>query len=140
MATIRLSTPAANAMLDAIATLMDVGAGPAIGEIYDGAIPTNADTAIGAQVKLATVTFSNPCVAGAAAARVLTFDTITPDSAADATGTAAWVRVLDSAGVKVFDGTVTATGGGGVIEFNSTSFVATVPVYVTSGALSFATP
>ncbi len=139
MATVRLATPTANAALDAIAAIMNAGSGPAVGKIYNGTIPTNADTAVGSQTLLAEVTFSDPCIASGAASRVLTFDTITSDSSANATGTATWIRILDSNGNKVLDATVTATGGGGVLEFNTTSIVSGGPVGITSGTLSFAT-
>lgn len=140
MANIRLSTPAANAALNSLATLMDAGSGAATMDLYANTIPTNGDTAVGSQTKLGTVTFSNPCVAAPAASRVLTFDTITGDSSADASGTATWGRVKDSDGNLCFDGTVTATGGGGVITLNTTTIVAGGPITVTSGAIDYGTP
>lgn len=73
--------------------------------IYSGAQPTNADTAIVAQVLLAELRF-NATAAPAAAAGVLTFNAIT-SAVAVATGTAAWFRALQSDGTTVvMDGTV----------------------------------
>ena len=66
--------------------------------------PATADTAIGDQVLLAELRFGTPAF-GAASAGVLTAEAITKDSAANATGTAAWFRVLESDGTTaLFDG------------------------------------
>lgn len=78
--------------------------------IYSGTQPTDADTAIGAQVLLAELTL-NATAFGAASNGVATANAITSDSAADATGTAAWFRVLKSDGTtKLWDGTVGTSG------------------------------
>ena len=102
----KFANAAVNAEADAVARQLDAGKL----RIYSGAQPTNADTAIGAQVLLAELTF-NATSAAAAVAGVLTFNAITSDTAADATGTAAWFRALQSNGTSVvMDGTVgTAT-------------------------------
>lgn len=78
--------------------------------IYDGAQPTDADTAVGAQVLLAELTFGADAFP-VAVAGLLTANAITSDASANATGTAAWARILASNGTTVwFDGTVgTAT-------------------------------
>jgi hypothetical protein len=135
MATIRPSLAVRNAQLDAINTLINAGAGAGTIKIYTGTIPTNADTAIGSQVLLGTLTFTDPA-ASAASASVLTFSAITSDSSADATGTAAWARIADSAGNTIFDCSVTATGGGGVITLNTTSVVSGGPIGLTSFTLT----
>lgn len=57
--------------------------------IYDGTQPTDADTALGAQVKLADLAFGSTAFAAASAASKAA-NAITQDSSADATGTAAW--------------------------------------------------
>lgn len=138
MATVRPALAWRNAQLDAANTLMNAGSGPATIEIYSGTIPTNADTAIGAQVLLAVLTCSDPA-APAASASVLTFSAITGDSSANATGTATWARIKDSTGATVFDCSVTATGGGGVMTLNTTSIVSGSPVSITSGTLTVPT-
>ena len=135
MATVRPALAWRNAQLDAANTLMNAGSGPATIEIYSGTIPTNADTAIGAQVLLAVLTCSDPA-APAASAGVLTFSAITGDSSANATGTATWARIKDSTGATVCDCSVTATGGGGVMTLNTTSIVSGSPVSITSGTLT----
>jgi hypothetical protein len=84
--------------------------------IYDGAQPTNADTAVGAQVLLAELRFGADAFP-AASAGVLTANAITSDASADATGTAAWARILKSDGTSVLmDGTVGTSSANVVIN------------------------
>jgi hypothetical protein len=61
---------------------------------------------------------------------VLTFDTITQDSSANATGTATWFRIVDSDGNFVIDGTVGTSGAD--LNLNTTAIVATESVSITS--------
>lgn len=68
--------------------------------IYDGAQPTDADTAVGAQVLLAELRFAADAFP-AAVAGLLTANAITSDPSANATGTAAWARILKSDGTSV---------------------------------------
>lgn len=92
---------AVNTKADALAALLNNG----FIDIYDGTQPATADTAIGAQVKLARLTFGNPAF-GAAVAGVATANAITTDSAADATGVATWYRLRKSDDTAVCDGSV----------------------------------
>jgi hypothetical protein len=104
--------------------------------IYDGTRAADADTAIGAQVLLAELVCGTPFAPGAASG-VLTANAITQDSSANASGTATWFRLLDSAGTTtVMDGSVTASGGGGDLQLVTTTVVATQPVQVTSFVLT----
>lgn len=102
----QISNAAVNAEAAALATQLNTG----YLRIYDGAQPTTADTAIGAQVLLAELRFGATAFP-AAVAGVLTANAITADASANATGTAAWFRALQSDGIAVvLDGTVgTAT-------------------------------
>ena len=91
-----------NAEADALARLLDSG----VLKLYTGTQPATADTALGAQTLLGTLTFSATS-APAAVAGVLTFSAITSDTSADATGTAAWFRALKSdTTTVVMDGSV----------------------------------
>ena len=56
-------------------------------------------------------------------------------SPADATGTATWARIVDSAGNAVVDASVTATGGGGDIQINSTAISIGQKVSCSSAAI-----
>lgn len=130
MAIIRFVNAVKNSALDTIKTAIDAGAGAGTIKIYTGTQPTTAADAIVAQVLLGTLTFSDPC--GTSASGTLTMSAITQDSAADATGTATWARIADSTGATVCDVDVTATGGGGTLQFNTTSFVIGGPILISS--------
>jgi hypothetical protein len=55
------------------------------------------------------------------------------DTSADATGTAAHYEIMDSTGTTCHEqGTVTATGGGGDMTVDNTSFAAGQPFTVTA--------
>ena len=105
MAIITLSQEAANDVLASINDNLNLGSGAATIKLYTGTKPAGPDTAITSQTLLGTLTCSDP--AGTVATRTLTFDTITADSSADATGTATWARLADSAGVAVIDIVIT---------------------------------
>lgn len=101
-----------NAEADAVARQLDNG----FMRIYDSTQPTNADTAIGAQVLLAELRF-NATSAPAASAGVLTFNAFTSDASANATGTATWFRALASNGTSVvMDGTVGTSSADAIIN------------------------
>lgn len=102
----QMADVAVNAEADALATLLNSG----YLRIYDGTQAATADTAVGAQVLLAELRF-NATAAPAASGGVLTFNAITSDASANASGTASWFRALKSDGTTaVMDGSVgTAT-------------------------------
>lgn len=130
----RLTNASASAAADAVVDRIDVGGAGTI-KIYSGTIPTDADTAIGAQVLLATLTFSATAF-GAAANGVATASAITSDSSADATNTAAWARIASGGGTTVMDVTVGTSGDD--INFNTVSFVTGATVAIT--ALTYTQP
>ncbi len=114
-----------NSQLDQITTA--IGTSGKV-RIYSGTRPATGGAAT---TQLAELPLS-ATAAPAAASGVLTLNAITTDSAADATGTASWFRVLTSASAAVIDGTVTATGGGGDMQLVTTSITAGQPVEITS--------
>jgi hypothetical protein len=66
---------------------------------------------------------------------VATFNAIAQDSAADATGTAAFFRIFQSDGTTaVIDGDVGTTGSD--LNLNTTSIVAGGPIQITSMTLT----
>ncbi len=136
MALARFSVLARNAKADALATFIDLGAGNAIIEFYDGTMPTTPETALGAQVKLGTLTFADPAVTGAAAAGVITFGTITGDSAADASGTATWARITNPTTNIVVDLDVGTSGA--AINMDNNVFVLGGTINV--GSLTYTEP
>lgn len=126
MAIITLSAEAAGDVLTSINDNLNLGSGAGTIKLYTGTKPADPDTAIGSQVLLGTLTLSDP--AGTVSGRTLTFGAVTMDSAADATGTATWARLADSAGVAVIDIDITTTGGGGFGQMNTTSIVIGGPI------------
>lgn len=125
----KLTNLAVNTKVDALAALLNSG----FIDIYDGTQPVTADTAIGAQVKLARLTFGATAFA-AGSAGVAAANAITQDSAADATGTASWFRALKSDGTPVFDGSVGTSGSN--LNINSVAIQAGTVVQVTSFSLT----
>lgn len=123
---LKMSNAAVNAEADALTALLNNG----YIRIYDGAQPATADTAVGAQVLLAELR-ANATAAGAAVAGVLTFNSVTSDSSANATGTAAWYRALKSDGTTaVMDGSVGTASADMII--NSVAISSGAQVDVTS--------
>ncbi len=123
---LKISTTAVNAQADALSDLLDNG----YLRIYDGTQPANANTAITTQVLLAELRF-NATASPAASGGVLTMNSITQDSSANATGTATWFRALKSDGsTVVFDGSVGAASCD--LNLGSTSITSGASVAVTS--------
>jgi hypothetical protein len=99
--------------------------------IYDGSQPANANAGIGGATLLAELRF-NATAFGAPSAGVAVANAITSDTDANATGTAAWFRALESDGTTVvFDGSI---GAGGTFDLvlNTTSIVIHAEVAVSS--------
>jgi hypothetical protein len=116
-----------NSMLDQLGTAVDSG----FLRIYDGSQPADADTALSGQTLLAELTFGADAFP-AASGGVLTANAITSDASANATGTAAWCRILKTDGTTVlFDGTV-GVGASFNLNVNTTSFVVGAVVAVSS--------
>ena len=136
MATVHFAATLKNNVLTPVQTAIDAGATGGTIKIYTGTIPTTADTAITSQVLLGTLTFSKPC--GTIATGSLTMSAITQDSAADATGTATWARIADANGASVMDIDVSATGGSGALQLNTTNIVIGGPILITSFVISVA--
>lgn len=131
----RLSTASQNAATNAVAGLIDadVGAGSLI--IRTGAQPATANDAPTGTI-LATFTLADPAF-GASALGVADLDA-TPvlSTTGAAAGTAGWFRITDNSGDTVMDGAVTATGGGGELELNTTTISVGVTVEITAGTLT----
>lgn len=127
---LRVSDAIAHTMLDAIRNGIDAGAGAGVIKVYTASQPAGPGTAISSQTLLGTLTFTDPSAAGASS-RTSSYSAITEDSSADASGTIAWCRVLDSNGVAVFDGDASVTGGGGFFQFNTLSVTAGGPIRMT---------
>ena len=115
---VQLSTTVRNARLDAIESTIGTSA---ILKIRTGAQPATCATADSGTV-LATLTLPSGWMAAASSGSKAKSGTW-QDTSADATGTAAHFRIYDSGGTTChLQGTVTATGGGGDMTVDNTSF------------------
>lgn len=133
--TIRLSTAARNASTDGVVDLIDAGAGAGTIKVYTGTQPATGDTAESGTL-LATVTLADPAFGASATGTATGTDPAAVTGVA--AGTAGWFRVEDSTGANVFDGSVTATGGGGDMQLSTTTISVGATVDIT--ALSYTTP
>lgn len=128
-----LATSARTAMCDALVDLLDAGSGAGTMQIRTGTKPATPNTAATGTL-LATVTLVDPAF-GAASSGVATLaDPGAVTAVAD--GTAGWFRALDSTGAAVFDGTVTATGGGGDLTLATTTVTIGLSIDVTGGTVT----
>jgi hypothetical protein len=117
-----------NAQADALSDLLDNG----YLRIYDGTQPATADTAVSTQTLLAELRF-NATASGAASGGVITMNSITSDSSANASGTATWFRCLKSDGsTVVMDGNVGVTGSTSNLELATTTITVGVQVSVSN--------
>jgi hypothetical protein len=128
---LKLSDAARNAMLDGLTATIGSGA---VLRIYTGTRPATVATAITSQVQLAELALSTPA-APAASGGVLTFSPITQDSAADATGTASWYRIIRGS-TAIMDGDVATSGAD--LNINTTSIVVGGPIQITSFVITAA--
>lgn len=133
MADFRAATAARQAMGDAGVGLIDAGTAAGKIKIYSGTKPASVnDVVSGDSLLLAELTMNDPAFGATGTDGVATAGAITGDSSADNTGDAAYFRVEDSNGTAIFQGDVTATGGGGDLELSSVSIQAGVEVNMTS--------
>jgi len=126
--TVHIAATFRNSRIDVIGDALDGGSI----EFYDGAQPANANTAVGAQVLLATLTF-NAAAFPAASAGSATAAAIT-SAAIGASGTAAWARIKKSDGTVVCDCSVGTSGTD--ITVPTTTFTSGVTLSISSFILS----
>ena len=132
----QLSVAVRNARLDAIETAIGASA---VLKIRTGAPPANCGTADSGTV-LATLTLPSDWMAAASSGAKAMSGTWS-DASADNTGTAAHFRLYASDGTTCgLQGTVTATGGGGDLTVDNTSFAAGQSFTVTGFTLTDGNP
>lgn len=126
-----ISNTVRNALLDAIETAIGTsavlkirtGSPPGIGSADSGTV-------------LATLNLPSDWMAAASSGSKAKSGTY-QDASADATGTAGHFRLYASDGTtQHIEGTVTATGGGGDLQLNSTSITSGQPVTITGFTLN----
>jgi hypothetical protein len=129
---LQLSVSVRNARLDAIETT--IGTAPLL-RIRSDAAPANCAASRTGTV-LATLTLPSDWMAAASGGTKALSGTW-QDTSADATGTAGHFEIMDSGGtVCHMQGTVTATGGGGDLTVDNTSFASGQSFSVTSFTLT----
>lgn len=129
----RISAAAAIAMCDALVDRLDLGAGPALLRIYSGSQPADPDAGIGGATLLAELTCSDPAFGAAVDVSPggrATAAAITSDASANATGTAAWFRAVQSGGTAEIDGEVGTSGAD--MNLSTVSIVSGAEVVITS--------
>jgi len=120
-----------NARAQTIIDAIDAGTGAGEINFYDGTKPATG----GAVTNLiGTCTLSDPCAT--ISNGVLTFDTISDDVAADATGVITWCRIVDSDSNTVIDMDCGEGGSGAAVIFNTTSAQAGGVITILSGSLT----
>lgn len=135
--TIRLSVGLRNKILDSgLADAFDTNGRI---NIYTGTQPATAATAASGTL-LGTLTLNSNSVSAAASSGTMTFNTITSDTSADATGTAGWGRIYlttdtapGSAGDtddRRLDFAISTSGSD--VNFDTTSFIAGGTIAVSS--------
>ncbi len=129
------STNTANAMLDIISSKIDAGTGSGKIKIYSGTIPQHADSQLSNNILLGELICSSP-VASSASNGVLTFNTISQDTSANASGIATFFRIEDSSGTTILQGDVTLTGQGGGLEMNTINIISGSQILITTSSYS----
>lgn len=130
--TLQYSVSVRNARLDAVETTIGTSA---VLKIRTGSAPANCAAADSGTV-LATVNLPSDWMAAASSGTKAKSGTW-EDTSADATGDAAHFRLYASDGTTChMQGTVTATGGGGDLTVDSTSFTAGQGFTVTAFTLT----
>ncbi len=87
---------------------------------YSGTQPTNPDTVLSGNTKLAELPLS--ATSGTETNGVFTFNAITTESSADATGTATWGSFVTSGGTRCIDFSIGTSAAD--LNLNTTSIVA----------------
>ena len=129
---LQLSTGVRDAMNDQVETT--IGTAPLL-RIYSGSAPANCGTAASGTL-LAECTLPSDWLT-ASSSGVKSKAGTWSDSSADGTGTAGYFRIYNSGGTTChMQGTVTATGGGGDLTVDNTSFAAGQAFTVSSFSLT----
>lgn len=131
MAIFRLAPASRGVMAAALIGDLDDQVTPWYGEVYTGTIPAATTEAIGAQTKLGTVTGSSDPSATQSSG-VITFNPIVEDSAADATGTAAFMRIFKGSATVWADLDLGNLASSATGKLNTTSIVAGGPIRINS--------
>jgi len=125
-----------NSRMAEVTAEIDAGSAGGTIKIYNGTRPATGGSAT---TLLAELTFASTSFGAPSSGRI-TANTISPDTDANATGTASWFRIAGSNGAFVADGTAGLTGSGADLELNSVSIGAGQRVEVTSFLITEGNP
>lgn len=132
--TLGLTTAIRNNRLTQILNALDANASAGYIEFYNGSRPATGGTAT---TLLATCPLSKP--SGTISNGVLTLNSVTNGTGTAGAGAgtvATWARLKDGSGAFCGDCSVSATGGGGDIQLNSTTIATGQAVSVTAGSIT----
>lgn len=125
----KLRPTTASTLADELIADIAAGEGNATIAIYTGTPPASPAVAHGSTL-LGTLTCS--ATPATQTDGTITFNAITQDSAADASGTAAWARIYDGDGDGVVDLDVSNGDGDGAVMLNTTTIVAGGPILLSA--------
>lgn len=128
--TTRLPDASQQAAADAVVDRTDAGGAGSL-KIYTGSQPADADNTP-AGTLLVTIALAATAYGSANSSGTAALASTPRTGTAVATGTAGCFEVVSGGGAKVFQGSVTATGGGGDLTLDNTSIASGQTVNITS--------
>lgn len=128
--TTRLPDASQQAAADAVVDRIDVGGAGSL-KIYTGSQPADADTTPSGTL-LVTIALAATAFGSANASGTASLASTPRTGTAAAAGTAGCFEVVSGGGSKVFQGSVTATGGGGDLTLDNTSIASGQTVNINS--------
>lgn len=132
----RLPDGSQQAAADAVVDRIDVGGAGSL-KIYTGSQPADADSTP-AGTLLVTIALAATAYGSANTSGTAALASTPRTGTAAATGTAGCFEVVSGGGLKVFQGSVTATGGGGDLTLDNVSIASGQTVSISS--LSYTQP
>jgi hypothetical protein len=133
--TIRIPVASRNAAANAVADLIDAGAGSGLLRIYSGSQPASADLAATGTL-LATFILNDPAFGSAGSGTTTLSVAPSLSTTGLAAGDAGWFRAVDSTGATVLDGSVTAAGGGGDLIVSTITVSIGLTLQLTAGTIT----
>jgi hypothetical protein len=138
MGTFSITYAAASGMLNATGLATALGASPHV-RIYNGTPPANAAAALSGNTMLAELVCAATPISGYSdngTAAVATFGAIATEASANATGTAAFFRIVNSSGATTFFQGGCGTSAADMI-LNTLAITAGSAVSITSATISW---
>jgi hypothetical protein len=131
---VSFSVAARNAMLAALAALVDADAGPGTVKVYTGGPPATPETAPTGTLLLTFTLAATAFEAPASAS--MNIDALPITATGAAAGTAGWFRIADASGDGAKDGLVGASGSGAELELSTTTVSVGLSVDLETGTFT----